>query len=475
MGEDLKPDICVIGGGPGGIAVALAAANANLPVVLIEKNHLGGANLAMAVPSKALVAAAENYETLRRGPAFGVTGAPFQVNYGKVHDHVHSAMEAVAANISAERLTALGVTVVRGEARFANRRTVKVGDTRVRARRFVIATGSRPQAPDLPGLADIDFIALDAAFDTARKMTHLIVLGAGRRGLELAQAYNRLGIDATVIDDQPALAEDDPELGALVLERIRAEGVRVRDRVRIAGFARRRGGIRVTLSEGENGEAFTVDGSHLLVSKGSAPNIDGLGLGAAGVGFDVAGIKVDRKLRTTNRRVHAIGDAVAGPMTTSRAEYQADLVLKSILYRLPVRNDPTAAPGITYTDPALAAVGLDEAAARQKHKDVEVLRLPFSENDLSQADRTALGLIKVVVTRKGQILGAAAVGRGAGEVIALWSLAMANGLGISAMRSLVAPYPSRADIARRVAGTFGGPGLTPLWRRRIIDFLRKFG
>lgn len=486
MADEFKPDICIIGGGPGGIAVATAAANANVPVVLIEKGEIGGAELAAAVPSKALIVAANRYETLRSAPAVGVTGAPLQVNLGKVYDHVRSVMDAVAANVSAERLTALGVTVIRAEGRFTDRRTVVAGDTTIRARRFVIASGAKPQAPDLPGLADVDFMTLDTAFDVARKMTHLIVLGAGRRGLELAQAYNRLGIDATVIDDQAALADDDPELAALVLNRLAAEGVRVRDNAQIVGFARRRGGIRVTLGEGaddSNGEPgeeeeddrIHVDGTHLLVATGSAPNVDGLGLAEAGIDHGPNGIKVDSRLRTTNPRVYAIGDVIAGPTAANRAEHHAHLVLKSVLYRLPIRDDVGAVPLIAFTDPALATVGLGEAAAREKHKNVRVLRLPMSENDLSQADRTTAGMVKVVATSRGQILGAAAVGRDAGEIIGLWSLAIANRLGISAMQQFVPAYPSRLAVARRVAASFDGPGLTPPWRRRIIEMLRKFG
>jgi len=485
MADELKPDICVIGGGPGGIAVATAAANANVPVVVVAKGEIGGAELAAAVPSKALIAAANRYETLRSAPALGVTGAPLQVNLGKVYDHIRSVMDAVAANVSAERLTALGVTVIRAEGRFTDRRTVVAGDTTIRARRFVIATGAKPRAPDLPGLADIDFMTLDTAFDIARKMTHLIVLGAGRRGLELAQAYNRLGIDATVIDEQAALADDDPELAALVLNRLAAEGIRVRDNARIVGFARRRGGIRVTLGEGaaegdsepdgEDGDRIHVDGTHLLVATGSAPNVDGLGLAEAGIDHGPNGITVDSRLRTTNPRIYAIGDVVAGPTAANRAEHHAHLVLKSVLYRLPIRDDSGAVPLIAFTDPALATVGLGEAAAREKHKNVRVLRLPMSENDLSQADRTTAGMVKVIATSRGQILGAAAVGRDAGEIIGLWSLAIANRLGISAMQQFVPAYPSRLEVARRVAASFDGPGLTPLWRRRIIEMLRKFG
>jgi len=475
MAEELNPDICVIGGGPGGIAVAVAAANANISVVLAEEGDLGGANLSGTIPSKALIAAANRYEALRSGPALGVSGAPLQINLARVQEHVRSATDAVAANNSAERLAALGVTVIGAPARFVDQHTAVAGDATIRARRFVVATGVKTAAPRFAGLDDVDCLTFGNVFDTTRKMGHLIVLGATRYGLELAQAYTRLGIDATVVDDSPALADQDPELVTLIFERLHAEGIRIRDRTPIVGIARRRGGVRVTVAGRAEGEEIPIDGSHLLLATGTTPNVDGLGLDRAGIEFDGSGIKVDRQLRTTNSRVYAIGDVVAGPQSVSRAEYHANLVVKSALAHGLVRDDPDATPAQVLTDPPLASVGLRESEAERKHKNIKVLRLPFSESDLAQTERATAGLIKVIATDRGQIVGAAAVGREAGEIIALWSLAIASRLDIAAMQSFVAPYPTRADISRRVAATFAGPGLTPLPKRRIIDFLRKFG
>ncbi|MCB1488849.1 MAG: FAD-dependent oxidoreductase, partial [Bauldia sp.] len=427
------------------------------------------------IPSKALIAAANRYEALRSGPLLGVTGAPLQVNLAKVHEHIRSAMDAVAANNSAERLSALGVTVIRAPVRFVDQRTAVAGDATIRARRFVIATGARPAAPRIPGIEDVDCLTFDTLFDATRKMGHLIVLGATRYGLELAQAYTRLGIDATVIDDRPALADQDPELVALVLERLHAEGIRIRDRTPIVAVARRRGGVRVTVAGRSEGEEIPVDGSHLLLATGSRPNVDGLSLDRAGIELDESGIKVDRQLRTTNSRVYAIGDVVAGAPSVSRAEHHADIVVKSALQHALVRGDPDAAPAQVLTDPPLASVGLRESEAEHRHRSIRVLRLPFSESDLAQTERATAGLIKVIATDRGQIVGAAAVGREAGEIIALWSLAIANRLDISAIQSFVAPYPTRSDISRRAAATFTGLGLTPQPKWRIIDLLRKFG
>ena len=475
MAEELTPDICVVGGGPGGIAAALAAVAEGVSVVLAEKGPPGGVNLAYGtIPSKSLIAAADVYEALRAGPVLGVTGAPLQVNLGKVRDHIVAVSEAIAPRVSAERLTALGVKVIAAAAAFTERRTVVAGDHIIRARRVILAVGSVPANPDIPGLDTVEYMTFESGFDLARKPAHLLVLGAGRHALELAQAYNRLGIDATVIDEGPALPDDDPELATIVVDRLRAEGVRVRAGVRIISVMRRRGGIRLTIDDPAGGHT-AVDGSHLLVATGRSPNVEGLGLAAAGIVHDKHGIGVDRHLRTSNRRVYAIGDAVAGPALAVRAEVQAACVVKSIVYRLPLPDDPSAVPSVTFTDPALASVGLAEHEARLHYKDVLTLRFPFVDNDRAQAERLPAGMIKVVATKAGRILGAAIVGHDAGELIALWSLAIANRLPLSAMSSLIAPYPTRSEIARRVAASAPDAGLTPRWRRRIIEMLRKLG
>ena len=480
MAEELAPEICVIGGGPGGIAVAMAAVAAGVSVVLIEKAETGGANLASGtVPARALAAAADIYETLRAGPVMGISGAPLQVNLGKVRDHVAAVTAAVAANVSAERLTALGVRVIAAEARFTAGNLVAAGDVVIRARHTVIAVGSVPVIPDLPGLADVEYMTVASGFDLSRKPTHLIVLGATRHALELAQAYCRLGIETSVISDGAALAEEDPELAAIVLDRLKLDGVRIRTGVKIGSIARRRGGIRFALTDpgdpDSQGGEIAIDASHLLVVAGRTPDVENLGLAAAGITHDKDGIVVDRKFRTTNRRVYAIGDAIAGPALAGRAEQEGTALVRALVGRMPVRADATLVPVVTFTDPALATVGLSEAEARKRHRDLQVLRAPFVENDLAQAERLPAGMIKVLVAGNGRILGAAIVGRNAGELIAPWSLAIANNLPITAMDGAAAPYPTRSDIARRVAATFKGPGLTGVWPRRIIGFFRKPG
>ncbi len=483
MAEELTPDICVVGGGPGGVAAALAALAEGVPVILVEKGPMGGSDLAWgSIPSRALSAAAGVNELLRRAPALGVTGAPLQVDLAGVREHIDAVASAVAPNVSAERLTALGVRVIAAPARFVDRDTMMAGDLAIRARRTILAVGSVPAAPsDIPGLDGVEHMTVESGFDVTRKPDHLLVFGAGREGLEFAQAWNRLGIDATVIDRGAALPGDDPELAAVVVDRLKAEGIRVRTGVEIVSVARRRGGVRFTVSDPEGGDA-AIDGSHLLVATGRRPNIDGLDLAAGGIQHDEAGIVVNANLRTTNRRVFAIGDAIAGPAHVARARHQAVRVVKSLLFRVPSAAETAAPPFVTFTDPALATVGLNETEARRRHGDkVRVLRHTFAENTRARIDRQPAGFIKVVVAPAGHVLGASIVGQDACEMIALWSLAVAQRLPIAAIAAMPAPYPTLAEISQQVAAGFfaanaaEGVGLTSPLRRRIIGLLRKFG
>jgi pyruvate/2-oxoglutarate dehydrogenase complex dihydrolipoamide dehydrogenase (E3) component len=476
MAEDLKPDVCVVGGGPGGIAVASAIAAEGLPVVLVEKARVGGSNLTHgAVPTQALMAAASVNEWLRRGLAMGVTAAPIQVDFAKVGEHVAAVVEAVAANTTPERLTALGIRVVQATASFKDPNTLIAGDATIRARRFVLATGSAPAPAPSSGADGAASIGDAAIFSLKTKPGHLIIHGATRAGLELAQALTRLGIDTTVIDEAPPLSDDDPELAEIVLTRLRAEGVRVRAPAKIVSTANRKGGVRLTIAEGDRDD-IVIDGSHVFSAGHRPPAVDGLCLEAARISHGPAGIAVDRRLRTTNRRVYAIGDAIAGPPRAARAEHEAAYVARSILFRTPLPYAPSAVPLVTATDPALAIVGLSVAAARSRYgENVRVLRYPFIENDRAQVERVPEGMIKVVTTRAGRILGASIVGAGAGEQIAPWSLAIAERLSIDAMRSLPIPYPSRTDVSRRAAASLNVADLTLPWRRRIIGILRTFG
>jgi pyruvate/2-oxoglutarate dehydrogenase complex dihydrolipoamide dehydrogenase (E3) component len=490
MAERLKPDICVIGAGSGGLSVAAAAAAFGVSVVLVEKGKMGGDCLNTGcVPSKSLIAASKHARAIAQGGAFGVSAPTVDIDFGKVKDHVHGVIAAIAPNDSKERFGGLGVSVIEGTARFKNKRTVVLGDgTEIRARRFVIATGSSPALPEIPGLATTPHFTNETVFDLATRPEHLIVIGAGPIGLELAQAFRRLGAAVTVLEEARALAREDPECADVVVEALLREGVDVRESVAISrvegfdseGFDSKGLGseglaskVKVTFRNGDAEQA--IEGSHLLVATGRRANADDLGLDQAGITRDPVGICVDARLKTSNKRVYAVGDVAGMGQFTHLANYHAGLVIRNALFRQRAEVNEDLIPRVTFTDPELAHVGLTETQAKERRIALRVLRWPYHENDRAQAERTTAGHIKVVTDRKGKVLGATIVGAAAGEMITAWTLAVSQNLNIRAFAGIVVPYPTLAEVGKRAAMTYFTPGLTNNWVRRIIGLLRRFG
>jgi pyruvate/2-oxoglutarate dehydrogenase complex dihydrolipoamide dehydrogenase (E3) component len=475
MRNVLTPDICVIGGGTAGLSVACAAAALGVSVVLIEKSKPGGDTLnAGAVPSKALIAAARHAQATRDAADFGISVEPARTDFPAVMEHVRRVIAAIEPNNSVARLTGLGVTVIKGAARFIDRQTVTVNDTNVRARRFVIAAGARPALPPIPHLSAVPYLTTESVFDLKRLPGRLAVIGGTATGLELAQAFRRLGSNVTVIEAERALANDDPELAALLLETLRSEGIDIREGAKVTRVARRgRSGTRITVEHA--GEAESLDATHLLIATGRRPDLNDLGLTEGRVAFDDDGIRVNRRFRTTNRRVYAIGDVIEGPHFTHSAQYQAELVVRSILFRFGGKAGRDIVSWVTFTDPELAHVGLSEDEAVRRYRRISVLRWPFSENERAHAERSTRGLVKVIATPRGRILGASIVGRDAGELIATLALAVSQGMNVKSLTSVVFPYPTRSEAARRAAISFYAQKLDSPWLKRLIQLLRKLG
>ncbi len=478
--QPLTPDICVIGAGSGGLSVAAAAAMFGVSVVLVERDRMGGDCLNVGcVPSKALIAAGARAQAIREAQRFGVSAGEPQVNYAQVHDHVQRVIGAIAPNDSVERFGALGVTVIKGEARFASRSTVMVGEQVIKARRFVIATGSRPAAPPIPGLSDVSFLTNESVFELTKLPARLLVLGGGPIGVELAQAMARLGSAVTIVEAQTLLSRDDSEAAAIVRRRLLREGVTLKERAKVLRAEAIRGGVRLVLAGGPDGEEEALDGTHLLVAAGRQPNIEALDLDLAGVSSDAKGVIVDKGLRTANRRIYAIGDCASGQagalQFTHVANYHAGLVLRSALFRLPVKVSTSAIPRVTYCHPELASVGASEEEARRSAGEIRVLRWPYAENDRAQAERETEGFVKLVTTGKGRILGVIIVGAQAGDMIVPWCLAVQKGFGVKDMAGLVFPYPTFSEVSKRAAVSFYAPLAAKPGIRKLIGFLRRFG
>jgi len=484
--QQISPDICVIGAGPGGLAAAAAAAAFGVNVVLIEKGKMGGESLNNgALASKALLAAAGRAQVLRdNGWRHGTRpGANFGA-FAAAQAHVRDVIAAVAPQDSRERYTGLGVRVLDGAGRFTDRTTVKVNGLdneapgfAVKARRFVIATGSSPAMPAIPGLAETPHLTNETVFDLAECPRHLIVIGAGSVGLELAQAFRRLGAEVTVLEAAAPLADEDAECAGIVLDALAREGVAVRSGVEVAQVRRALSRVQVdiVIMAGEQALKETIEGTHLLVATGRRPNLESLDLDAAGIRYQPNGIVVDRRLRTSNKQVYAIGDVTDGPRLTHLANHQAGLVIRHALFRTPVRADLLTVPRVSFTDPELAQVGLIEDEARAHYGIIRVLRSAYRDNDRAQATGATDGHIKVVTDRRGDILGATIVGAGAAENIAAWTLAINQKLNIEAMAGVIVPYPTYAEVGKRAAMTYFTRGLTSPLVRRIIGWLRRFG
>ncbi|MBM3642930.1 MAG: dihydrolipoamide dehydrogenase [Alphaproteobacteria bacterium] len=470
MTSRLTPDLCIVGGGSGGLVVAAGAAQLGLDVVLVERGRMGGDCLNYGcVPSKALIAAAKAAQAQRDGAAFGIAPVEPKIDFAAVMDHVASVIAAIAPNDSVERFEKLGVRVIAAEARFEGPGEIRAGAFSIAARRFVIATGSRPVAPPVPGLAEVPFLTNETVFANRVRPEHLIVIGGGPIGLEMAQAHRRLGSRVTVLEAATCLAKDDPELVAIVTARLARDGVVLRERASIQRVSGNGAGVTIELAGGER-----LEGSHLLVAAGRAPNIEALGLEAAGIRFTRRGIEVDDRLRTANRRVWAIGDCNGLYPFTHMAGYQASLFIRGALFRAPARLDRRLVPWATYTDPELANVGASEAEARKEHGDaVRVLRWPFHDNDRAQAERATEGLVKIVTGPGGRVLGAAIAGPHAGELIQPWCLAVQRRLKISAMASMVPPYPTLGEAGKRAAGSYFTETLFAPRTRMLVRFLSR--
>lgn len=469
--KSIKTDILVIGAGSAGLSVAAGAVQMGAKVVLLEGHKMGGDCLNYGcVPSKALIASGNAAYAQAHAARFGVADVVPDVDYAAVKDHVQDVIATIAPVDSQERFEGLGAQVIREYGEFISASEVKAGDTVITARRIVIATGSSPLVPPIPGLDAVPYLTNETLFELRERPEHLLIIGGGPVGMEMAQAHRRLGCKVTVIEGAKALGNDDPETATILLAQLRGEGISIVEGALASEIRGRAGAIEV---EAQDGRVFR--GSHLLIAVGRKSNVDRLNLAAANIETTKQGIKVDDRLKTTNSRVYAIGDVAGGLQFTHVAGYHAGIVIRSAVLGLPAKAKTGHIPWATYTSPELAQVGLMEAEARAAHGGkLEVVRHEYTHNDRAIAERKTVGLIKVMVVR-GRPVGASIVGAQAGELIGLWALALANGMKMSQIAGMIAPYPTLGEVNKRAAGAYFTPRLFDSdWVKRVVRFVQKW-
>ena len=469
--EKIKTDVLVIGAGSGGLSVAAGAVQMGAKVVLLEGHKMGGDCLNYGcVPSKALIASGKAAYAQSHASAYGVADTIPQIDYAAAKDHVADVIAQIEPVDSQERFEGLGVHVIREFGAFLSPTEVKAGAHVITARRIVIATGSRPFVPPIPGLDTITYHTNETIFDLRDAPEHLLIIGGGPIGMEMAQAHIRLSCQVTVIEGAKALGKDDPELAEVVLNSLKAEGVAIEEGAQVSEMRKTEGGVEVLAKDGR-----VFRGSHVLMAVGRKANTETLNLAAAGIEPTRTGIKVDDSLRTTNKKVYAIGDVAGGLQFTHVAGYHAGIIIRSMLFGLPSKAKTAHIPWATYTDPELAQVGLTQAQAEAAHgAALEVVRFDIHHNDRAIAERKTQGFIKVMVV-KGRPVGVSIVGTQAGELITLWSLAIANRLKMSQIAAMIAPYPTISEVNKRAAGAYFTPRLfeNPTVKR-VVGFVQRF-
>ncbi len=471
----MTPDLCVIGAGASGLAVAEAARRLGAAVAVVERARTGQSGLKSGpLALAALAAAAEKAHLAQSAAPFGVAADAPRVSFRKVHDHIADVIARQEPQSGVSRLAALGIELVSGTGRFLDARTVATGEATIRARRFVIATGAGLVVPDLPGLQSVPYFTTETIFDNTRKLTHLVIVGAGPMGLELALSYRRLGSDVTLVEPGRVLSQSDPELAEIALRRLRDEGVVIHEQAQVMAITGRSQGIGVNVRSGD--AMLALDASHIMVASGRVANLADLDLDAGKIRrsrTDSSALGLNASLRTSNPRVFAVGEAAGHAPMPHLAALEADLVVRAALLGQPARYEPAAVPRLTMTDPPIAEVGFNEPMARARFRsNVTVLRESYADNDLARARRDAMGVVKLIVAGSGRILGAGICGAGAADLAALFALAIQHKVDAAHLADLAAAYPSSADVARAL-GTRAAEGRPAArWQSRLLSLNR---
>lgn len=472
MNEVLRPDLCVLGGGSGAQLLAAGAALWGLSVVIVEKRALEGDGPGRAATIHTLLSASRIVETLRGGSEFGVLSDEPRIDFRRIGERAARVAGEIAPNYSRARLEAMNIKVIAAPGRFTRRAVLEAGGYAIEARRFVIATGAVDRVPAISGLDLIRPLTCASLCELDSPPRRLIVIGGDPQGLALAQALRRLGAGVVILTSGALLPDLDDELSGPVRTRFQADGIDLREEAEVDRIEPHGEGLRVFISGG--GPEDIIEGTHLLIAAGAAPLVEGLGLAAAGVRYTAAGVAVGANLRSSNRRIYAIGAAARVRQGSGAAEYHAGIVLRAMI-GLPARKIARGAyANVIMTDPPVAAAGLSEAEARAQYKNIGIFRFPFCETDRGRIEG-ASGHVKLITSANGTVLGASLAGTGAEELMNLFTLAISEGVNAATLATLLIPYPSLADAVRKAGLGFGARRRSHPAIRLFLRFLRKIG
>jgi len=472
--------LVVVGAGTAGLVSAAGAASLGARVALVERELMGGDCLNVGcVPSKGVIRAARAFHAARHGAPFGAPTASGEGDFAAAMERMRRLRAGIAGADSVARFAELGVDVFLGSGRFVGPDTLEAGDARLRFRRAVIATGARAAAPPIDGLEEAGYLTNESVFSLEKRPRRLAVLGAGPIGCELAQAFARLGSEVTILDaGEHVLPREDPDAAAIIQEALARDGVAYLPQSRVVEVRRSNGGRRIRY-EREDG-THELEADELLVAVGRAPNVEELGLEAAGVAWDGSGVEIDDTLRTTNRRIYAAGDVARSLKFTHLADAHARLVLQNALFPplawlKPARHTRLVVPWCTYTSPEIAHVGLYARDARERGIDVDTLTIPLEEVDRAVLDGATQGFLRVHL-RKGrdEILGATLVAEHAGDMIGELCLAVTHGIGLGRIATTIHPYPTQGEVVKKAADAWRRTQLTPRAKRVLGTWFRWF-
>ncbi|HGI8166029.1 TPA: NAD(P)/FAD-dependent oxidoreductase [Legionella pneumophila] len=474
MSESVHCDLAIIGGGAGGLSLAAGCAQLGLKVVLIESGKMGGDCLNYGcVPSKSLLAAAKTFYHMKQASQFGIHAKGLSVDFPQVMQHVHQVIAHIAEHDSVERFESLGVQVIQAPGQFLAPDTFQVNDKIIRAKRFALATGSSPFIPPISGIDSVPFLTNETIFDLKEQPEHLIVIGGGPIGCELAQAFAMLGSKVTILEGLNILPKDDADCVAMVRCQLEEMNIFIYEHIKVQQIEPHPE-TGMTVSMEHQGEPLTITGSHLLIATGRRANVNDLDLEKANIKYSPKGIEVNQRLQTSNKKIYAIGDVTGPYQLTHMASYQAGIALRNIVFKWPAKINYQAVPWVTYTEPELAHVGLLTTDA-QNRPDFQITEWPFVDNDRAQTERTLNGKIKIITDKKARILGVTIVGPHAGELILPWVMAIREQKTLRSFTDVIAPYPTLSEISKRVAGAFYTPKLFSDKTRWLVRMLQKLG